>query len=50
MTMVYRAADPAMFDAVNVGDKIKFTADRVDGQFTIIKIQKSDPSPEPARR
>jgi Cu/Ag efflux protein CusF len=45
MTMVYRAADPAMFDSVNVGDKIKFTADRLDGQFTIIKIQKPDPAP-----
>jgi Cu/Ag efflux protein CusF len=49
MTMVYRAADPAMFNAVNVGDNIKFTVDRVDGQFTVIKIQKSDRSPERRR-
>ena len=32
MTMVYRAADPAMLNAVKPGDKIKFAPDRVNGQ------------------
>ncbi len=41
MTMVFRVKDPAMTKQVKAGDKIKFEADRVDGQITIIKIQKS---------
>ena len=40
MTMVFRAQDPAMLKAVKVGDKIKFEADRVNGQFTVTKIEK----------
>lgn len=41
MTMVFRVKDPAMTKQVKAGDKIKFEADRVDGQVTITKIQKS---------
>ena len=41
MTMVYRAADPAMLTAVKPGDKIKFAPDRVNGQFTVTKIEKA---------
>jgi Cu/Ag efflux protein CusF len=41
MTMVYRAADPAMLNAVKPGDKIKFAPDRVNGQFTVTKIEKA---------
>ena len=41
MTMVFRAQDPAMLKAVKVGDKIKFEADRVNGQFTVTKIEKA---------
>jgi Cu(I)/Ag(I) efflux system protein CusF len=40
MTMVFRAQDPAMLKAVKAGDKIKFEADKVNGQFTVMKIQK----------
>jgi Cu/Ag efflux protein CusF len=40
MTMVFRAKDPAMLKAVKAGDKVKFEADRVNGQFTVMKIQK----------
>ena len=39
-TMVFRALDPAMLKQVKVGDKIKFEADRINGQFTVTKIQK----------
>jgi Cu(I)/Ag(I) efflux system protein CusF len=39
MTMVFRAQDPAMLKAVKVGDKIKFEVDRVNGQFTVTKIE-----------
>ena len=40
MTMVFRVQDPAMLNAVKAGDKIKFEPDRVNGQFTVMKIQK----------
>ena len=41
MTMVFRAQDPAMLKAVKPGDKIKFEADKINGQFTVTKIQKA---------
>ena len=41
MTMVFRAADPAMLKQVKQGDKIRFSADRVNGQITVTKIQKA---------
>jgi Cu/Ag efflux protein CusF len=40
MTMVYRAQDPAMLQTVKAGDKIKFDAENVNGQFVVTKIQK----------
>ncbi len=40
MTMVFRAGDPAMLKQVKPGDKIKFEADKVDGQFTVMKVEK----------
>jgi Cu/Ag efflux protein CusF len=40
MTMVFRANDPAMLKTVKAGDKVKFEADRVNGQFTVMKIEK----------
>lgn len=41
MTMVFRAQDPAMLKTVKAGDKIKFDADKVNGQFTVIKLEKA---------
>jgi len=41
MTMVFRVEDPAMLKTVKAGDKIKFDADRVKGQFTVTKIEKA---------
>jgi Cu/Ag efflux protein CusF len=40
MTMVFRAQDPALLKQVKAGDKIKFEADKVNGQFTVMKIEK----------
>jgi Cu(I)/Ag(I) efflux system protein CusF len=40
MTMVFKASDPAMLKRVKAGDKIKFDADNVNGQFTVTKIEK----------
>ena len=39
MTMVFRAKDPAMLDRVKARDKVRFSADREGGQFTITKIE-----------
>ena len=40
MTMVFRAQDSAMLKAVKPRDKIRFTADRVNGQIPVLKIQR----------
>jgi len=40
MTMVFRAGDPAMLKSVKPGDRIRFVPDRVNGQFTVTKIEK----------
>jgi Cu/Ag efflux protein CusF len=39
-TMVFRAKDPKMLKEVKPGDKIKFEADKVSGQFTVMKLEK----------
>jgi Cu(I)/Ag(I) efflux system periplasmic protein CusF len=41
MTMVYKAQDSAMLKAVKAGNKIKFDAEQVNGQYTVTKIEKS---------
>jgi len=41
MTMVFRVQDPAMLKQVKVGDKVRFDADRLNGQLTVTKIEKS---------
>jgi Cu/Ag efflux protein CusF len=39
MTMVYKAQDPALLKAVKAGNKIKFDAEQVNGQYTVTKIE-----------
>ncbi|MDP3407321.1 copper-binding protein [Bosea sp. (in: a-proteobacteria)] len=41
MSMVFRAGDPAMLKGLKSGDKIKFDADRVNGQITVTKLQRT---------
>lgn len=41
MTMVFRAADPAMLKLVKPGDKVQFVPDKINGQFTVTKIEKA---------
>ncbi|MEQ1613821.1 MAG: copper-binding protein [Hyphomicrobiaceae bacterium] len=41
MTMVFKAGDPAMLKAVKPGDKVQFVPDKVNGQFTVTKIEKT---------
>lgn len=40
MTMVYGVKDQTLLTAAKPGDKIKFDADRINGQFVVTKIQK----------
>lgn len=39
MTMVFKVADPKMLDALKEGDKVKFSADRLNGALTVTAIQ-----------
>lgn len=41
MTMVFKASDPAMLSGVKPGDKIMFSADKVNGQLTVTKVEKA---------
>jgi Cu/Ag efflux protein CusF len=38
MTMVFRVKDAAMLDAVKQGDKVKFVAENIGGQFVVTEI------------
>ena len=40
MTMVFVVADESMIEEVKVGQKIEFTADRVNGRITVTEIKK----------
>ena len=40
MTMVYRVKDKAMLDRLKPGDKIKFDADGVGGEFTVLRLER----------
>ena len=39
MTMVFRVSSAALLDDVEAGDKIRFTADRVSGTFTVTALE-----------
>ena len=39
MTMVFKVADATMLDALSVGDKVTFAADRVNGALAVTAIE-----------
>ena len=39
MTMVFQVKDPAMLDQLKAGDKIDFAAEKVGGQYTVIRVE-----------
>ena len=41
MTMIFKAGDPKMIAAVKAGDKVQFNVDKVNGQFTVTKLEKA---------
>ena len=40
MTMAYRAKPVTLLDGLAVGDRVEFTADKVDGQYVVTAIRK----------
>ena len=45
MTMVFRVADPRLLDTVREGDKVRFSAERVDGAITVTAIEGASRNP-----
>ena len=41
MTMVYRVQDPSMLNGLKSGDRISFDTDKINGKFTITKMEKT---------
>ena len=41
MTMVFRVRDPRLLDGVAVGDRVRFTADKLDGNYTVTALTKA---------
>lgn len=41
MTMVFRLKDPKLLDNVAVGDKVKFAAEKIDGNYVVTQITKA---------
>lgn len=41
MTMVFAVKDKSLLDKTKSGDKIKFDADHVNGQFIVTRIEKA---------
>jgi Cu(I)/Ag(I) efflux system protein CusF len=41
MSMVFQVKDAAMLVNIKAGDKVIFTADKLDGAYTVISIEKT---------
>jgi Cu(I)/Ag(I) efflux system periplasmic protein CusF len=41
MTMVFRVKDAAMLGKVQVGDRVRFTAEKIGGNYTVTAISKA---------
>jgi Cu/Ag efflux protein CusF len=39
MSMTFRITDPHWVDTFKVGDKVKFDADKVNGNYTITRLE-----------
>ena len=42
MSMVYQVKDPALLDQVKTGDKIRFNAEKVGGQYVVTRIESAN--------
>lgn len=43
MTMVFSLKDPALAQGLQPGDKVRFTADQLRGQYTVLTLEKAQP-------
>ena len=41
MTMAYRVADTRALERLEVGAKVRFVAEKVDGQYVVTRIKKA---------
>lgn len=41
MTLTFRVADPKMLQGLAVGDEVRFTADKVNGSYTVTSMVKA---------
>ena len=39
MTMVFQIRDPALFEKLKTGDKVKFVAEKLEGAFVVTVLQ-----------
>ncbi len=39
MTMVFQVRDPALLKPLKAGDKVRFTADKLGGAYTVLSIE-----------
>ena len=42
MTMIFRVRDGKMIDAVAVGDRVRFTAEKIEGSYMLTAIDKAE--------
>lgn len=40
MSMVFQLSDPSRLSALKAGDKVRFTADKLNGAYTVLQIEK----------
>lgn len=43
MTMVFKVKDAALLEKVKAGDKVRFTADKINGAYTVLSIEPANP-------
>jgi Cu(I)/Ag(I) efflux system periplasmic protein CusF len=41
MTMVFRAKDAKLLDGLTAGDKVKFVAEQIDGNYVVTQVVKA---------
>jgi Cu/Ag efflux protein CusF len=39
MSMVFQVKDPAFLNKVKTGDKVRFTVDQINGDYTVMSIE-----------
>jgi len=42
MSMVFQVKDPALLTQVTTGDKVRFTADKINGAYTVLTLERAN--------